>query len=195
MKRLVHGVGFNDGRHKTREIINGEIIHCPFYLKWSNMLGRCYCASYQKIKPNYRGCTVADEWLVFSVFREWMQGQDWEGKFLDKDMLFAGNKIYSPSTCVFISNQTNTFLNEATATRGDCLLGVHIEKGQSKFRALITVNNKARHLGYFDTESQAHNAWRVAKADAVMSVAFTENDLRVKQVLIAKAVELQELVA
>ena len=109
-KRLVYGVGINDADYvvqkwETIGYVNGKqkqklIWICPYYSAWKSMLKRCYSSKYQDKRPTYKGCSVSDEWLTFSVFKVWMEKQDWEGKQLDKDLLFEGNKIYSADTCV-----------------------------------------------------------------------------------------------
>lgn len=47
MGRLVHGVGINDAGYtvEKRERLSGRrkvIWACPYYVKWKNMLLRCY---------------------------------------------------------------------------------------------------------------------------------------------------------
>ena len=41
------------------------------------------------------------------AFRSWMMTQSWWGLVLDKDKLGFGMKLYSPSTCCFITNAEN----------------------------------------------------------------------------------------
>ena len=88
------------------------------------MLARCYSAKFQEHCPTYTGCTVAEDWLKFSNFKDWMEKQQWEGKQLDKDILFEGNKVYGPDTCVFVSPMVNTFTIDSGAARGKWLIGV-----------------------------------------------------------------------
>jgi len=95
MKRLVHDVGVNDSCY-------GDALRCPFYSTWVSMLKRCYSKIYQEKNRAYIECAVFNEWLVFSVFKSWMEEQNWKENELDKDILFNGNKIYSPETCIFV---------------------------------------------------------------------------------------------
>ena len=64
-----------------------------------------------------------------------MMQQDCEGKHLDKDILFEGNKVYSPDTCVFVDGVVNTFLNDCAATRGEWPLGVCWNERAKKFQS------------------------------------------------------------
>lgn len=115
MARLICGVGINDAGYTVLETANVDgkpkiVWRCPFYVTWSSMMQRCYNKKHQTDnRPTYIGCTVIEKWHVFSVFKKWMETQDWEGNALDKDILFYGNKIYSPKTCVFVNQMTNSF--------------------------------------------------------------------------------------
>jgi hypothetical protein len=113
--KLVHGVGINDANYKVTDRANRNLPitwRCPYYVTWSSMLARCFSKSFKKANPAYEGCTVTSNWLKFSNFRSWMQTQDWQGKELDKDLLFAGNKLYSPEMCVFLEAKINSFISE-----------------------------------------------------------------------------------
>ena len=133
-KKLVYDVGLNDADYKVQEFTtvvdeNGKegrklAWMCPFYRKWTEMLKRCYSPIYQERHPTYIGCSTCRDWLVFSNFKMWMETQDWEGKELDKDILFPGNKVYGPATCVFVDKRVNTFSTECNASRGKYLIGV-----------------------------------------------------------------------
>ena len=190
MTKLVAGHGFNDGKYPVQVVVDGEKVPCPYYTRWANMLERCYSTAYHANKPTYKGCSVSKEWLVYSVFRSWMEGQDWEGKYLDKDILSDNGSVYSKDVCVFISNKANTFLNKTTKPTGDFLVGVHISG--ERFQSSIWIDGKAKHLGVFDREIDAHNEWRFAKADEINVVADNESDKRVKLALYKLAFKLSE---
>lgn len=188
MAKLINGVGFNDATYKTHVLDNGKLVMCPFYKTWQSMLARCYSKSYQAKKPTYVGCTVCDEWLVFSNFRAWMQNQDWQGKQLDKDLLFQDNKIYSPNTCVFVTHITNSFVKDNKASRGDTMLGVnyHITKKVYQSRCSNPFTKKSDYLGYFDNDLDAHLAWKKRKFELAVILAEPQTDERVKQALLTR---------
>lgn len=183
---MIYCVGINDTGYNvvTKVIVDGKEHNkmCPYYSRWAGMLGRCYSSRFHKKHPTYTDVTVCKEWLVFSNFRKWMEKQDWEGKCLDKDLLVYGNKIYSPETCIFISDEVNTLLLKSDGTRGELPLGVRY-KNKSKgmlnertkpYSAQITnrrLGKKYVHLGYFSTPDEAHKCWQLGKCDLILTVA------------------------
>ena len=97
------GVGINDAPYSvsfTDE--HGKEHRCPFYSRWRSLLQRVLDPKVHKKYPTYAECTIDPDWLIFSKFRAWMQNQDWQGKDLDKDLRYQGNKHYGPDTCLFI---------------------------------------------------------------------------------------------
>ena len=196
-KRLVHGVGVNDADYVVCERVTigykeGKqkqkvVWECPFYLKWRDMLRRCYSLKLQEKYPRYSGCKVCDDWLYFSKFKTWMETQEWEGKQLDKDILSHGNKIYSPTTCVFISKRLNVFLTERNHYRGEYLIGVSkTARDKGKYRADCNDGAGQRFLGLFDTELEAHQAWLTCKLEIAYRLAEQEKDPRIASALIAR---------
>lgn len=127
--RLVCGVGVND--YIGSISLNSH--HIKSYMSWKNMLIRCYSAKYQINKPTYIGCSVCDEWLYFTNFKKWHDANYKEGFELDKDILFQGNKIYSPANCCFIPNYLNAILNDHGNARGELPLG--ITKNNNSYRS------------------------------------------------------------
>lgn len=150
-RKLVYGVGINDADYMTNMITTeGKQITCPYYQKWIDILQRTHSEKYFIRYPTYRGCSVCDEWLLFSRFRSWMESQDWEGKCLDKDVIKPGNKIYSPDNCVFVSQHVNLILTTRKRFRGSLPIGVHINK--DKFGSALCVNKQPVNLGTYDTK-------------------------------------------
>lgn len=180
--RLVKGVGFNDAGY----ILRVDGILCPYYDKWQSMLGRCYSKSSLAKRPSYRGCSVSDEWLTFSNFKKWMMKQDWKEKDLDKDLLFSDNKIYSESTCMFIDHEINAFVIEKRTNQGIFPTGVSFRSDARKFQAQIGINGKSTHLGYFDTEQEAHAAWAEKKLYLAKKLADKQTDTRVAIALVTR---------
>jgi len=185
MKKLVCGVGVNDANYFVNPTINGERVVCPFYSAWKHMLGRCYSAKFQAGCPTYTGCSVAPEWKSFMTFRSWMVERDWQGRQLDKDLLFPGNKVYSPQTCVFVSDGVNTFTIDSAATRGEWPIGVNWHKQKGKFAAMCSnpFTGKKEHLGYFTCPDAAHEAWRKRKHELALQFAEQQTDPRVAKAL------------
>lgn len=186
-RKLIYGVGIKDAEYKTiatRVLDDGKQINvwiCPFYRAWRDMLARCYSASYQSRYPAYVGCSVSEEWLKLSAFTEWMINQDWEGKCLDKDILFPGNKVYSGETCVFVESRLNLFLVDRRADRGAYPLGVSRINGNGNFRASCSNpwSRKNESLGVFASPEAAHEAWRACKHRHALVFADMQDDPRI----------------
>lgn len=184
---LIFGFGINDADYPTQHTLNGRRMPgCPFYQSWQNMLQRCYSEKRQARNPSYIGCHVDPVWHSFMGFRLWMERQQWIGMHLDKDLLFPGNKLYSPGTCIFITPQLNKFLCDAGAIRGDWPIGVCWAKREEKFLARCCDpfdGGKHKFLGYFDCPKMAHHAWRVAKHSHALRYADMQTDSRIAHAL------------
>lgn len=172
-KKLVFGVGINDADYKINKKVKvgGKwkvIWRCHYYERWTGMLKRCYSERSQEKRPTYKGCTVCEEWLLFSTFKKWMEVQNWEDSHLDKDFLIEGNKVYSPSTCVFLPRKLNTFITTSGKARGKYPLGVCYRK---KTKGMVNeyskpylgqVNDQTGrpvYLGLYSAPEEAHQRY------------------------------------
>tara|TARA_R110000850_G_scaffold100316_5_gene207529 strand:- start:2039 stop:2656 length:618 start_codon:yes stop_codon:yes gene_type:complete len=175
-RELVYGLGVNDANYITRRKIDGKQVTCPFYSKWHNMMQRCYNPKLHARYPTYLGCSVTNEWLIFSNFKKWMEKQDWTGMALDKDILEQGNKVYSPEKCIFVTNQINKLFIDRARARGAHKIGAHWDKIVKKFRAQCRVNGKRKFLGYFSTENEAHEAYKAFKYQLIRDTALAQKE-------------------
>lgn len=190
--KLLFGVGTNDLDYSVaiHEKINGKhkiVWTCPYYVRWVRMLERCYSEDYQLRKPTYVGCYTCPEWHLLSNFRAWMITQDWEGKELDKDILFRGNKEYSPDTCVFVERELNLFLGERTAKRGKYPIGVSVHNSKTHpflAQGNSVITGKSERIGTFDTPEEAHEAWLAFKLEQAYFLASKQTDSRIAKALI-----------
>lgn len=174
---LIFGVGVNDADYEVYryEIIDGKrkiVWRCTYYLRWNNMLTRCYSKKLQDRLPTYKGCIVCEEWKYFSNFKKWMENQNWEGRCLDKDLLIEENKIYGPTTCVFLPHKLNTFIVTRGNDRGLYPLGVSYKKKtksmineRSKPYVCLIKNRTGKnvYLGKYSTPEKAHQVYLNAK--------------------------------
>lgn len=189
-ERKVFGVGVNDSPEPVYkyEKVKGklkEVWRCPYYVVWYSMMMRCYSEVYLKKYPTYQGCSVCDEWLYFMTFKAWMMTQDFCGKQLDKDILFEGNKTYSPETCRFVDGQLNGFLTDSGAARGEWPIGVSWHKVRGKFisNCKNPFTKKREHLGYFTCPNEAHEAWRKRKHQHAIALADLQDDPDIAEAL------------
>lgn len=197
-KATVCGVGINDADYVTHKwetirYADGKreqkmVWICPYHRAWKSMLNRCYSDKLQSKHPTYRGCTVSEDWLTFSNFKRWMEKQDFEGKQLDKDLLFESNKVYSAETCVFVTSMVNTFINDCGASRGIQPIGVDWVVRLGKFRAQCRnpYTGKREHIGLFTSADEAHKAWIKRKLELAHLIAAEQTDERVAKALIER---------
>ena len=164
----VYDVGVLGAKYPSK--VNGVLT--KEYELWQSMLRRCYsntdvCGAFKKKNPTYEGCRVSENFKSYEYFYEWCHKQigfGVDGWHLDKDLLVKGNKVYSENTCVFIPSEINLVLTKRTASRGEYLIGVCWHKRDKVFTARVNKNKgKSEHLGYFNTELEAYNAYKVAK--------------------------------
>ena len=167
----VYGVGITGTKYPSR--VNG--VHTKEYKLWTGMLERCYNDAYKKQRPTYEGCEVSDTFKSYEYFYEWCHSQIGfgnEGWHLDKDLLTKGNKVYSEDSCIFIPNEINLLLTRREALRGKHLIGVYWCNTKKAFVAQVNKNKgKRENLGYFKTELEAFNAYKVAKESFVKEQA------------------------
>ena len=178
MKPSAYGVGYLGGNLNLKSKINGKT--CKIHSLWRNMIERCYNEKFHQRQPTYIDCTVSDEFKDYSKWREWYDNypykqDDWH---MDKDLLIKGNKVYSESTCVFIPREINQVLVKRTASRGKYLIGVTWCKTKKAFKAQVRKNKgKLEYLGYFNTEIEAHLAYKQAKESYIKELADKYKDL------------------
>lgn len=151
------------------------------------MFSRCYSNKAVARNPTYTGCIVTDGWHRFSVFKSWMETQDWKGKQLDKDLLVKDNKVYGPDTCVFISKGLNIFMTERLRSRGDYPIGVSYEPSTGKYKAQCHDPSKGQvYLGLYDTPNHANSVYRRFKYKVASQLASTQTNSRVSKALVER---------
>lgn len=184
-KKLIYGIALNDAGYSVQPVINGKRSTCPFYRVWFNMLTRCYNKSLHLKHKSYSECRVCEDWLIFSNFKIWMQSQEWRHKHLDKDILINGNKIYSPESCAFVGQEVNKFLTDRVNDRGDFLIGASWKSENGAFQSQCSnpITKKYEHLGYFDSDLKAHQAWKKRKHELACQLAEIQTDERVANAL------------
>jgi hypothetical protein len=100
------------------------------YNTWRHMLERCYdpyFINYKRI--TYKDCIVCEEWHNFQNFAKWYEENYYECNnekmHLDKDILYKGNKIYSPDYCIFVPMRINCLFTKTNVNRGKYPIGVY----------------------------------------------------------------------
>lgn len=167
--------------HKTGFLGVGDAItsrdgrDTPIYSAWGNMLKRCYSEKSLLSCPTYAGCTVAPEWHNFQTFAQWYENNFYvvnnETMDLDKDILFKGNKIYSPETCVFVTHRINSLFISRKSLRGEYPIGVCYARDKHKFQSKIRDEKTTKHLGWFDTPDEAFDSYKIYKESLAKDIA------------------------
>lgn len=152
------------------------------YNQWWHIVSRCRVGGYyQASNPTYEGCTFASSWESYDVWVTWARDQvgflerDAKGALwqIDKDILFKGNKHYSPDTCVFVPREINLFYTERQRFRGDYPKGVYFKKTHQKYVAQVQIGQGSqKHLGVFHTADEAFSSYREAKAEHAKQLAI-----------------------
>ena len=168
---LIHGQGVNDTDYQCTPAVGGVDHACPIYQIWKSVLERTQAGGKcQQRNPTYVGTKVCAEWLSFLAFKDWAEGVNakfrkemnvpdddptsvWTNRELDKDLLAGDQKLYSPETCLFVTQQVNKFMNDHGSARGDWPVGVNFnkEKGKLLVRCGNTLTGGYEYLGYFQT--------------------------------------------
>ena len=180
----VQNVGYL-GIGKYNSKINGKIT--LQYKYWRGMLQRCYDDKCFKNNKNitYEKCVVCEEWHNFQNFAKWFDDNYYEVEneiiSLDKDILFKGNKIYSPTMCIFTPQRINTLFLKSDVIRGDCPIGVSYHKKTNKFVAQMKIINECdkqikKHLGLFNTPKEAFECYKAEKEKYIKEVADQYKD-------------------
>lgn len=177
----VFGVGITGLEPTVDE--NGKMIDS--YNCWCGMLKRCYSAKYQDKYPTYKGCSVCNDWLYYSNFKNWYDENYYEidnqTSQLDKDILVKDNKVYSPNTCMFVPQFINKLFTKRQKTRGELPIGVCYHKAIKKYQAQLRIykNGKStlKHLGCYNTPNEAFEVYKQAKEDYIKEVADEYKDI------------------
>ena len=173
----VYGVGYiGEGKYKIT--INNK--KTDAYKVWYGMLQRCYDPYMLNKRPTYIDCYICEEWHNFQNFAKWFYKHYYECNgekmHLDKDILFKGNKIYSPENCILVPERINTLFIKCDASRGKYPIGVCWDKENNKFRAdysILDKNNEKKriHLGRYNTFEEAFNVYKKFKENYIKDVA------------------------
>lgn len=165
----VYGAGVCDtGRHPAYV----KRVATRGYKLWQGVMERCYSEKLLLRRPSYAGCHASDGFRKFQSFMDWAEkqvGYDKQGWHLDKDLLFKGNKVYGEDTCVFIPGELNQLITGQQSRRGLYPQGVYATLG--KFKAQISVQGYATHIGIYETPEEAFLAYKLKKEQLVREVA------------------------
>lgn len=189
-EKKVYGVGINDADYQVSRKVplkggGHKVWTCPIYKTWKRMIERCFSPIRHKSQPTYMECNIADEWIVFSCFRDWAVGRYRDGWQLDKDILVPGNKIYGPEFCVFVPQKLNLFFKTASHKKSGLPIGVSHGRHKNQYKASCRdpFTGKYNFLGYFSNPIDAHRAYLQKKHDFSCAYADLVDDTRLAEAL------------
>lgn len=167
------------------------------YLKWHDMINRCYNDKFHERQSQYKGCTVCEEWLNYSNFKVWCDKNKTAGMSLDldKDILFKRNKMYSPETCCFVPHAINTLFLNCKKNRGDFPLGVHFDKSKGKCHTEMSFMGRRIELGTFETSESAFARYKEYKEDFIQDLAEQYKDVipyKVYEAMVNWKIEIED---
>lgn len=176
-ERRFYNVGYlGEGKYKVSE--NGK--NTRVYDTWKAMLQRCYSEKEHERHPTYIGCEVYEGWHNFQNFAKWYKDNYYEvgneKMCLDKDILFKGNKIYSPDTCIFVPETINKLFIKNDKNRGESVIGATLCKN-GKYQAQCNIINpetgksKQEYLGLYDSQEKAFQVYKYHKERNIKQIA------------------------
>ena len=167
------------------DILGNQKLKKKSYEYWSHMIERCFSEKFKNKKICYKDVICCNEWVCYSNFKIFFEQNyyeiEGERMHLDKDILYKGNKIYSPKTCIFVPQRINSLFTKSNALRGNLPIGVK-DSRHNKFVAscAIACNNykksKDIHIGTFNTPEEAFNAYKTFKEKYIKQVADEYKD-------------------
>lgn len=164
--KSVLGIGYiGEGIYRAK--IKGKTTKA--YSTWTKVLERCYNEKLREKYPTYKDVGVCKEWECFQNFAEWFEDKLIGGFVLDKDILFKGNKVYSPNTCCFVPQEINKLFTKRGNARGKYLIGVRALG--DRFQARLNKTDHVVYLGCFSTQEEAFYAYKTAKEEYIKEVA------------------------
>ena len=160
--------------------INGK--ETKEYKEWHSMLMRCFDQKLKEYRATYEDVICCEDWLLFDNFYEWIHQQENYNKVkelswaVDKDILYKGNKIYSPKTCCIVPEYVNGLFIKKQASRGEYPIGACLDKNSNRFRS--TCSNpfikKYVSIGYYQTPKNAFDAYKKYKENIICEMAKRE---------------------
>jgi len=144
------------------------------YRVWHEMIARCYAETQKEKCPTYFNiATVCEEWKCYQTFAEWYENEQYkcdERLHLDKDILYPGNKVYSPYTCMLVPQRINSIFSNKSNNR-------KLPTGVSKHSQGYQAEYSGKKLGVFRTVEDAYYAYANEKENAVKQMADEYKDV------------------
>ena len=171
--KTVYGIAWiGEGKYLAKE--NGY--PTKVYTCWLHLIERCCVERKSDVYPSYYGkCEVCEEWLEFQVFAKWYFTNYYdlpsgERLHLDKDILFAGNKLYCPERCLFVPQKINMFFMNKPNKRG-------LPNGIVKYKRGYLAKYRHKELGVYSTIQEAYEVYSKEKKENIIRAAKEYKDI------------------
>lgn len=170
------------------------------YKVWRQLLKRALGDDYKSKYPTYADCSVCEDWLKFSKFKEWFdknyrydleeQGVRLE---LDKDLLSNGDKVYSPETCVFLPSCVNNFIAKNKNTNTSGYIGINFNKNTNKWIVRIAEfrKSKRKYCGLFENIEDAIEVYKKEYNIQKLKVCEYLKELKYNDSIVSKIESLE----
>lgn len=163
--KTTYGVGYlGSGRYMAKT--DGKVVES--YNVWHDMIRRCYSEkSKEKFQAYFHICMVSKLWHNYQNFAEWFHENKYEvdGRLhIDKDILYPGNKIYCPDTCLLVPQRINMLFLNKPNKRG-------LPNGIVKYSDKYLVKYCGVEYGYRNTLEDAFELYAKVKKDAIINIA------------------------
>lgn len=163
----VHGVGYiGVGPHSSK--LPNSRSHTKSYNIWVALLARTNGIDKGVHYPTYTNSTVCTEWHNFQNFAHWYTSHpDYDkGYELDKDLLYPGNRHYSPNTCCMIPKEINNLISSQQLGSSGLPRGVN-RNGTNGYSATF----RGKYLGTRSTISETTNLYNSAREAGIENIA------------------------
>ena len=139
--------------NKAQFTKHGDYLH-KLYQVHRAMLQRCFNSNNQAYEHyGARGISVCQEWLDYSVFKEWAISNGYSDDYsIDRLDVNAG---YSPGNCCWAGKTQQARNRRAQKGYSSRYIGVSWDTERNKWSACVGINNKTIPLGRFDRELDA----------------------------------------
>lgn len=169
--RTVYDIGYiGIGNH----IIKTGNEKSQAYRVWHEMIARCYAETKKDEYPSYYNIsTVCEEWKCYQRFADWYENEMYEcGErlHLDKDILYPGNKIYSPYTCLLVPQRINSIFKNISNNR-------KLPTGVIKHKNGYLAEYSGKKLGIYRTVEKAFEIYANEKEKVVKQIANEYKDI------------------
>ncbi len=138
------------------------------YKAWHELIARCYADKKKDTFPAYYDiCTVCQEWLCYNTFADWYEKNKYEcnGRLhLDKDILYPGNKIYSPYTCLLVPQRINMLFTNKPNKRG-------LPNGIVRYGSGYLAKYSGIELGVYKSIEEAFEIYAYKKEQIIKQIA------------------------